>query len=295
MVHYPIYVISKGRSDVCLTAKFLIKDGVKFSIVVEPQEYDLYRANFPNADILVLPFSNLGLGGIPARNWCWEDSIKKGFKKHFIVDDNILGMYIRFKGRRLECESEAAFITTQRFSDRYTNLAIAGLNYSMFATESSKMPPFVLNCHVYSFLLIRNEIPYRWRGRYNEDTDLCLQVLSGGYCTALLNAFLIKKMPTMTMKGGNSAELYKGDGRLKMARSLERVWPKVVETRKKFKRPQHHIKFTWGKFDTKLIPDPDYIAPTEPVKFDIEKTKSEIKSPVLQKIYDDIKCGIKNG
>lgn len=289
MINYPIYVISKGRHDCCLTAKFLIKDGVDFSIVVEPQEYDLYRVSFPNAKILILPFSNLGLGGIPARNWCWEDSIKKGFKKHFILDDNIDGMYARAKGQRLNCESTPAFIAVERFSDRYENLAIAGLNYGMFATETSKMPPFVLNCHVYSFLLIRNEIPYRWRGRYNEDTDLCLQVLSGGYCTALINVFLIKKKPTMVMKGGNSAELYKGDGRLKMSRSLERVWPRVVETKRKFKRPQHHIKFTWGKFDTQLIPDKNHVRPTEAIKLDIEMVKDRIKSQDIQKIFDDIK------
>ena len=55
------------------------------------------------------------------------------------------------------------------------------------------------------------------------------------------------------MKGGNTAELYQGDGRLRMARSLERVWPYVVETKRRFKRPQHHIKYSWRNFDTQLI------------------------------------------
>ena len=93
----------------------------------------------------------------------------------------------------------------------------------------------------------------RWRGRYNEDTDLCLQALSLGYCTVNFNAFLIEKMHTMTMKGGNTAQLYKGDGRLTMARSLEKLWPKVVETRRRFQRPQHVVHNNWQKFDTQLI------------------------------------------
>ena len=67
-----------------------------------------------------------------------------------------------------------------------------------------------------------------------------------------MNAFTCDKIATMSLKGGNSDVLYKGDGRLKMARSLERMWPGVVETKRKYKRPQHHIKFSWGRFDQKL-------------------------------------------
>ena len=89
--------------------------------------------------------------------------------------------------------------------------------------------------------------------RYNEDTDLCLQVLSGGWCTVLMNAFLIDKMATMQMKGGNTDVLYKGDGRLVMAKSLERMWPGVVKTERRFNRPQHVIKNAWKGFDTELI------------------------------------------
>jgi hypothetical protein len=59
-------------------------------------------------------------------------------------------------------------------------------------------------------------------------------------------------MTTMTMKGGNATELYKGDGRLKMARSLERVWPYVVETKRRFRRPQHVVRGAWRAFDTPL-------------------------------------------
>ena len=57
----------------------------------------------------------------------------------------------------------------------------------------------------------------------------------------------------MTMKGGNMAQLYQGDGRLTMARSLERVWPGVVSTNRRFGRPQHVVKNSWRNFDTPLI------------------------------------------
>jgi len=55
---YPIYIISKGRSKNCLTARELKLMGVEFTLVVEPQEYELYKHITKN--ILVTPFSNLG-------------------------------------------------------------------------------------------------------------------------------------------------------------------------------------------------------------------------------------------
>lgn len=256
---YPVYVISKGRADRCLTARFLTRDRVPFRLVVEPQELDAYRQSFPDAHIITTPFSNLGLGGIPARNFCWEHAKQEGFKRHWILDDNIYRIRRWYKRKRIPCNAGIAFHVCENFVERYENIAIAGLNYTMFAVPTGKgFPPFYLNNHVYSCLLIDNDLPNRWRGRYNEDTDLCLQVLADGWCTVLFNVFLIEKVATMTMKGGNMETLYRGDGRLKMARSLERVWPGVVKVGRRFQRPQHVVHDNWRKFDTPLKPKPGF-------------------------------------
>lgn len=105
--------------------------------------------------------------------------------------------------------------------------------------------------------LVNNSIPHAWRGRYNDDTDITLQVLADGWCTVVLNAFMVDKMRTLTMKGGMNG-VYQGDGRLEMARSLERVWPGVVTTIRRFKRPQHWIRNQWQHFDTPLQYRPDF-------------------------------------
>ena len=285
---YPIYVISKGRHDCCLTADFLLKDGVDFHIVIEPQELELYLQKYPRELIYVLPFSNLGQGSIPARNWCWEHAKEQGHKRHWIIDDNIRQIRRLYKGKRIVCNSKIAFDVVEEFVDRYENIAVSGLNYTFFVMPTLKHP-FFLNTHVYSCLLIDNNIPQRWRGRYNEDTDLCLQVLSAGYCTVAFNTFMTDKMATMTMKGGNATELYKGDGRLKMSRSLERVWPGVVETDRRFGRPQHKVKNEWQKFDNELIrrTDIDWNE-IENKKWDIKLTAvDEIKSNRLKNLLDD--------
>lgn len=245
---YPIYIVSKGRWERPLTARFLIKDGIDFKIAVEPQEYEKYCESLGERYVLKLPFSNLGLGSYPARNYVWEHSMRGGHKRHFVFDDNIYGFNRMNKGLRKSCHSYPAFKTLEEFTDRFDNVAISGFNYSCFATRNTRKP-FYLNAHVYSGILINNEIPYRWRLKYNEDVDLCLQALHNKWCTILLNAFLIKKVSTTAkMKGGNQDELYKNnDHHKKMlkTKSLEVMWPKYVRTIFRFGRPHHQI--SWGK------------------------------------------------
>jgi len=249
---YPIYVLSKGRYEKCPTAKFLIKDGVDFTLVVEKHERLEYAKNYgDHCRIVTLPPESSGRGAIPVRNWIWDDAIANGHERHWQLDDNINDMRRRYRGKRLICNSDIGFSIVEDFTDRYENIAIAGCNYYMFVPKGAKLPPFNLNVHVYSCMLIRNDIEQRWRGQYNADTDLCLQVLAAGWCTVLFNAIMVDKIATMIMKGGNT-ERYNGDGRLKMARSLERQWPGVVETKRRFGRPQHVIKDGWRRFDTPL-------------------------------------------
>lgn len=122
----------------------------------------------------------------------------------------------------------------------------------MFVSRKSQPPPFYLNTRIYSCILIKNSLPYRWRGRYNEDTDLSIRVLKDGWCTVLFNAFLCMKTTTMSMKGGNTDELYQGvgsdkkedDGRWKMAESLRKQHPDIVKVTRRWKRWQHSVNYS---------------------------------------------------
>jgi hypothetical protein len=244
--NYPVYIISKGRWDTRFTSKALEKMGVPYHIVIESQEYDNYAAVIDPKKILVLPFSNLGQGGIPARNWVWEHSISIGSERHWILDDNIKHFARNNKGVRLYAYTGAMFRAAEDFVDRYENIALAGFNYRGFGSNITTPDPFRLNTRIYSCILIKNDIPYRWRGRYNEDTDLSLRALKDGWCTVLFNAFLARKSPTMTMKGGNTEALYKldnEDGRLLMAQSLQRQHPDVVKITRKWGRWQHQVDY----------------------------------------------------
>ncbi len=267
---YPIYVISKGRWESRLTIKALNRMKISHRVVIEPQEYDQYAAVMKPETLLVLPFSNLGQGGIPARNWVWEHAISEGHERHWILDDNINTFYRAHNNIRYYTDSGASFRACEEFVDRYENVAMAGMQYEKFAPRKQAFPPFMLNTRIYSCILIKNDIPYRWRGRYNEDTDLSLRVLKDGWCTMLFYAFLAEKRATMRMNGGNTESLYKldgqKDGRLLMAQSLQQQHPDVCKIVWKWGRWQHSVDYRPFKHN-QLIRKPGIIIPEGPNEY----------------------------
>ena len=289
---YPIFIPSKGRFDESQTAKFLDRDGVPFRLVVELKERDEYAKRFGDHRVVVLPWDNppgTKDGLIKSRNFIRDLAVREGHARHWQLDDNIVEIRRWYKGKRIPCDSGPAFACVEDFSDRYENVAISGMNYQMFCVDPSS-PAYYLNVHVYSCTLVLNSMPYRWRLAYNDDTDLCLQALTGGWCTVLFNAFMANKIRTGVVKGGNTDAIYRGDGRLKMSRALERVWPYVVQTGRRFKRPQHIVRDSWRKFDTplRLRPGVDLskIKPNE-YGLDLVAVKDAIKSDGIRSLVEE--------
>lgn len=142
---YSIYIISKGRWETRLTAKSLDRIGVPYRIVVEPQEADQYAEAVGANRVLVLPFSNLGRGSIPARNWVWQHSVDEGHDRHWIMDDNINGFYRLNWNLKTPVGDGSILAAAEDFTDRFTNVPMSGLNYFMFATRKAVVPPYYLN------------------------------------------------------------------------------------------------------------------------------------------------------
>ncbi len=241
---YPIYIISKGRWQKRQTQKILEYMNLPYKIVIEPQEFELYNKYIDKSKILVLPFSNLGQGSIPARNWVWDHAISIGAEKHWILDDNIDSFYRLNKNMKLLVTCGSIFKCAEDFVNRYTNIAISGFNYNSFIFKDYVGSPYYLNTRIYSCILIKNDIPYRWRGKYNEDTDLSLRVLKDGWCTLLFNCFLANKETKMRAKGGNTDEIYKQtNNRKEFAESLKEQHPDVVDVVWKFNRWHHKVNY----------------------------------------------------
>ena len=268
---YPVYIISKGRARYGpLTAKVLHKLGVPFYLMVEPHEYSKYLALCDWAkEILVLPESNHGMGPGRARNACWDHArnVLKS-KRHWVLDDNIGDFHRLHENKRIRVGDGTIFRAAEDFVDRYENVAIAGFAYSFFHVATSNQYPFKLNTRIYSCLLIDNDCPYRWRGRYNEDTILSIDVLkdvkrhkthqdlnkksSDGtfktrqidrYTTVEFVSFLQAKLNTQVQKGGNTAEFYSKEKTGPKSYMLAEIHPDVARVKDMFNRTHHKVDF----------------------------------------------------
>nr|WP_207901958.1 hypothetical protein [Rhodovulum euryhalinum] len=240
-----------------ITSRTLHYLGIPHFLIVETEEAGVYRtaAAGLGANVLALDpaykssyelCDNLGLskstGPGPARNFAWDHSVASGHEWHWVMDDNIRSFRRLHLSARIKVSDGAIFRAMEDFVQRYENVAMAGPNYSFFAI-SDHILPFTLNTRIYSCNLIRNNSPFRWRGRYNEDTILSLDMLKGGFCTILFNAFLQEKMATQVVTGGNTDDFYAVEGTLAKSAMLARVHPDVARVSRKFNRDHHHVDY----------------------------------------------------
>lgn len=288
---YPLYIPTKGRADSRLTSKALDFMRVSHYLVIEEQEYDLYASEIKKwevetglttyATLLVLDqtykqtyelLDDLGLtkstGPGPARNFAWDHSITNGHTWHWVMDDNLRNFLRLNNNLKIKMGDGTCFRVMEDFCDRYENVVMAGPNYRSFASQNASMPPFVKNTRIYSCNLIRNDArwvtgdragqPFRWRGRYNEDTIISLDMLTQGFCTVQFNAFLQDKLRTQVLGGGNTAEFYAGEGTAPKSRMLKEAYPEYTELVWKFQREHHHVNYLPFK-DIKLKRKPGVV------------------------------------
>ena len=252
---FPIYIVSKGRWNNGLTYKALDYMKVPYKIIVESDEYDKYAKIIDSKNILVTPEkykkeydtfwhdNDTRIGPGASRNYAWDHSIDAGYEYHWVMDDNLDAFHRLNRNIKAEVTSGTIFRCMEDFVTRYENIALSGPNYYSFCKSTDAVPPYVLNTRIYSCLLIKNNIPYRWRGRYNEDTDLSLRVLKDGWVTLQFNAFLQGKVTTQRMNGGNHEQFYSKDGTYLKSKMLADMHPDVAKVVWRFNRWHHHVDY----------------------------------------------------
>ena len=248
----PIYVITKGRWEKKLTYDTLKEMNCNFKMVIEEDEVENYIQSGVSPDEIIVftneekqHYSQNGdFGSIPVRNFVLDYSKSNNETRHWIVDDNIKGFFRFYHNERIKIMSPVCFNTIEDFTDRYTNLYLSGMNYLQFCPSCDKRRKCIqMNTRIYSCILIRNDIPERWRGGYNEDTDLSLRILKRGLPTCLFNVFLCGKQTTMSCKGGNTDTIYKDNGLEKKLQSLLEQHPDVVTETYRFKKVHHMVNY----------------------------------------------------
>lgn len=282
---FPIYIVSKSRAALTqMTWHALDRMHVPYRIVIEAEQHDDYAKHHDPKLLLHLPpeylrdydtLDELGdtksKGPGAARNFAWEHSISEGHARHWVMDDNIRGFLRLHDNRRISCGDSTPFAAMEDFTERYTNIAISGPNYVFFAKNRQRLPPFITGTRIYSCNLINNKIPFRWRGRYNEDTDLSLSVLKTFWWqTVQFNTFLQGKVGTQTKTGGNTEAFYEHEGTAPKSRMLHAAHPDVVTLVWKFGRAHHHVDYR--QFRQHLINNPDY-TPPDPARYKMQRRK----------------------
>lgn len=271
--NFPLYIVSKGRWDSRLTVKTLQEMSVDFFVVIEEQEYAQYASVIPSRHLLILDkqyqrdydtFDDLGdsksKGPGAARNFAWDHAISNGHAWHWVMDDNIRHFYRLYHNRKIEVLNGAPFRCMEDFALRFKNVGMCGPNYEFFAPKRQKVPPFICNTRIYSCNLIRNDVPYRWRGRYNEDTDLSLRMLKDGWCTIQFYIFLQGKIATQMIKGGNTKEFYAHEGTFPKSKMQVDMHPDVSRMVFKFGRVHHEVDYRPFKKNKLILRDDIQIA-----------------------------------
>jgi hypothetical protein len=223
---------SSWRSRSTYAARY----GADRLIILDPA----YQRDFETCDDLP-PDVSPGVGAV--RNFILDHARSEGWPWHWMADDNI-DMFERFhENQRTPVADGAIFHAMETFCLRYRNIAQAGPNYHMFSPSRTKSQPYKVGTRIYSCQLVRTDVPFRWRGRWNDDTITCLDLLKAGWNTVLFNAFLQHKIRTQVIPGGMTT-LYKEHGTLVKSEMLAREHPDVTRVVWRFGRWHHHVDYS---------------------------------------------------
>ena len=287
---FPIYIPSKSRAGlVACTMRTLDRMGVAYRIVVEEQQHDDYAARWGADRLLTLDPAyqrgydtcdadddiRIGLGSGPARNFIWDHAIAEGHVWYWCMDDNI-AMFERFHHNNSHPVADGSILhAMEDFVLRYHNVAMAGPNYAMFVPSRHKRAPFRTGTRIYSCNLIRSDVPFRWRGRYNEDTILSLDILKAGWQTVLFDTFLQWKPVTQSLPGGNTEAFYAVKGTLPKSQMLARLHPDVTKVVWRWGRWHHQVDYSHWRGGPLVRRDGVDIPVENPYRFELVPRESQ--------------------
>ena len=260
---YPIYIPTYQRHETCYTARTLTDLGIKdYYLVIrnEPAEINNYRDAIDKfkltGKLLIMTddfYQDQKEQGndysIIPRNYAYQHAIDTGFTAHWCIDDNIKGFFRRNNGSILAFENTGfPLYFVEEYIKKYDNVYQAGIQYRHLGYPMGHRTAIILNSRVYSCILNKHIDGFRWRGKYNEDTDLSIRLLKAGYATMTFQNILCGKQSTSSVKGGNTDAFHKTEtGYMDKAKSLKEQHPEITEIVIKYNRPHHQVNYTGFK------------------------------------------------
>ena len=237
LVRYPIYVISRHRSEYELIARQLTDEGLPHFLVVEPHDYEAYAKRFPADTLLKTPVDNIGPANV--RNFCWDHSEQNGHDFHWCLDDNLIGFDTLVDGKRKRVAVRNVLSVIEQTVNLFDNVAAASPSNTIWMPLQADKTPLTYNRTIASAMLQNNRTGIRFRPDTLFDADQTLRLLEAKWSTIVFTHLAYAKPVTGKMGGGMTETDYRGHGRHKLMERLVDDWPGVYKIRfTKEGRPQ---------------------------------------------------------
>lgn len=232
-LRYPIFIPSRGRASCASTPGTLERDGLEYTLVVEPDEEQDYRRAFPKAGVLALPECDRGI--VYVRQWTLDYARANGHERFWMLDDNI-GAFSRVAHRRCSPvpPSEALAYAESLAALRVGLVSLAHRSVAWRCDKAYSYSDSAATCCV--LVHTGMGIDYRQSTAMKEDIDYTLQSIQAGWRTVYVMLYAQDKNAMATNTVGGLTEAYRrGDDRQAVAEML-RLWPGTCKPVQKYGR-----------------------------------------------------------
>lgn len=240
----PVFIPSRGRSDTATIPRVFDAEGIPYTLVVEPHEYDAYAQRFPAADVLRLPESDRGVWYV--RQFILEYCRENNIDWYWQFDDNIK----RFVGAGKPCTATEALAYAEQLVKEYANLAMVSFDYQQYAFR--QRVEYSVNRRAACAVLT-------WSGPGGdyipidpkEDVDFQLQRLAAGMSTILIHRYAMEKPPMGCGGKGGCHDMYASGKHVESAKRMLEKWPHTSPVEK----PRGlDVRVDWAAFPNTLRP-----------------------------------------
>ncbi len=236
----PIMIPSKGRAGKTKTDKLLRQAGLSYCFVVEPQDLKAYAAT--GSFHMVLPQNDMGITF--ARQWILDHVRKQGYKRFWMLDDDIECFGEVVRGKTVTSDASVLLKAFEQLQT-YGSASLYALELRQFAWSAKEVQrdKIAMQCIMFDMQYCQN-LEYDLRLKIREDYDLSFQAIFKGKGVLKSGKYYYGISDMKSQKGGMENwynEITETHETLKLCKK----WPGLVEPLKK--KDRIDVKINWNK------------------------------------------------
>jgi hypothetical protein len=246
-----LFIPSKNRVGNSTLLRFLTENNFNAFVVVEPQDIEKYKTEYPNFTYLVLPINNGGITYV--RNYIKEHTETIGLQNYWQLDDDITGLFFREDTKLIRGGVELLLKAQTQFIN--SNIALGSLEYRQFAWSATK--EIINNSFCDSCVFVDNiftkGMRYRQYVEGKEDRDFAMQVIKSGMKTGRTTLFAFSAPANGSNAGGLKEIFYDlGKEAVCVSRMVE-LWGDSICQPITKENGRKDVKINWSKINSNQI------------------------------------------